>query len=46
MTKQETEPPQVIGVGHVALSARDSAALAEFDRDVLSPYRSWRRGEY
>ena len=36
MTKQETEMPQVIGVGHVALSARDPAALAEFYRDVLS----------
>jgi catechol-2,3-dioxygenase len=36
MTKQKTETPQVIGVGHVALSARDPAALAEFYRDVLS----------
>jgi catechol-2,3-dioxygenase len=27
--------PQVIGVGHVALSARDPAALAEFYQDVL-----------
>jgi catechol-2,3-dioxygenase len=36
MIKQETEMPQVIGVGHVALSARDPAALAEFYRDVLS----------
>jgi catechol-2,3-dioxygenase len=33
MTLQET--PQVIGVGHVGLSARDPAALAEFYRDVL-----------
>ena len=33
MTKQET--PQVIGVRHVGLSARDPAALAEFYRDVL-----------
>jgi catechol 2,3-dioxygenase-like lactoylglutathione lyase family enzyme len=35
MTKQETETPQVIGVGHVALSARDPAALADFYCDVL-----------
>jgi catechol 2,3-dioxygenase-like lactoylglutathione lyase family enzyme len=34
--KLETETPQVIGVGHVALSARDPVALAEFYRDVLS----------
>jgi catechol-2,3-dioxygenase len=33
MTQQET--PQVIGVRHVGLSARDPAALAEFYRDVL-----------
>jgi catechol-2,3-dioxygenase len=33
MTKQET--PQVIGVRHVGLSARDPAALAEFYRDML-----------
>ena len=33
MTKQET--PQVIGVRHVGLSARDPAALAAFYRDVL-----------
>lgn len=35
MTKQETEMPKVIGVGHVALSARDPSALAEFYSDVL-----------
>jgi catechol-2,3-dioxygenase len=35
MTKQETEMPQVIGVGHVALSARNPVALAEFYRDLL-----------
>jgi len=35
MTKQETEMAQVIGVGHVALSARDPVALAEFYSDVL-----------
>ena len=29
------ETPQVIGVRHVGLSARDPAALAEFYRDVL-----------
>ena len=33
MTQQET--PQMIGVRHVGLSARDPAALAEFYRDVL-----------
>jgi catechol 2,3-dioxygenase-like lactoylglutathione lyase family enzyme len=33
MTKQET--PQVIGVRHVGLGARDPAALAAFYRDVL-----------
>ena len=33
MTKQET--PQVIGVRHVGLGARDPAALAGFYRDVL-----------
>jgi catechol-2,3-dioxygenase len=33
MTQRET--PQVVGVRHVGLSARDPAALAEFYRDVL-----------
>ncbi|HEV3259258.1 MAG TPA: VOC family protein [Gemmataceae bacterium] len=33
MTQQAT--PQVIGVRHVGLTARDPAALAEFYRDVL-----------
>ena len=33
--KQETETPQMIGVGHVALSARDPVALAEFYRNAL-----------
>src|SRR5262245_25983571 len=33
MTKQDV--PQLIGVRHVGLSARDPAALAEFYRDVL-----------
>jgi catechol-2,3-dioxygenase len=33
MTQQDM--PQVIGVRHVGLSARDPAALAEFYRDVL-----------
>src|SRR5262245_14372742 len=33
MTQRET--PQVIGVRHVGLSARDPAELAEFYRDVL-----------
>jgi catechol-2,3-dioxygenase len=31
----EQDPPQVIGVRHVGLGARDSGALAEFYRDVL-----------
>lgn len=35
MTKHEIETPRVIGVGHVALSARDPVALSEFYRDVL-----------
>jgi len=34
-TEQETQAPQVIGVGHVALSAQDPVALAEFYRHVL-----------
>jgi catechol-2,3-dioxygenase len=33
ITKRDV--PQLIGVGHVGLSARDPAALAEFYRDVL-----------
>ena len=33
MTKQDV--PQMLGVRHVGLSARDPAALAEFYRDVL-----------
>jgi catechol-2,3-dioxygenase len=33
MTKQQI--PQLIGVGHAGLSARDPAATAEFYRDVL-----------
>ncbi|MCI0573768.1 MAG: VOC family protein [Myxococcaceae bacterium] len=33
MTRQE--PPRVIGVRHVGLSARDPTALGEFYRDVL-----------
>jgi hypothetical protein len=33
--KQETETPQMIGIGHVALSARDPVVLAEFYRNVL-----------
>src|SRR5262245_53378455 len=33
MTKQDA--PQVIGVRHVGLSARDPAALAEFYQDLL-----------
>jgi catechol-2,3-dioxygenase len=33
--KREREKPQVIGVGHVALSARHPVALAEFYRHVL-----------
>ena len=35
MANQETKTPRVMGVGHVALSARDPAALAEFYRAVL-----------
>jgi catechol-2,3-dioxygenase len=35
IAERGTRTPQVIGVGHVALSARDPAALAEFYRDVL-----------
>jgi hypothetical protein len=35
MANQETKTPRVMGVGHVALSARDPVALAEFYRDVL-----------
>ena len=35
MAKQETKTPRMMGVGHVALSARDPVALAEFYRDVL-----------
>ena len=35
MTNHETKTPRVMGVGHVALSARDPAALAEFYREVL-----------
>jgi catechol-2,3-dioxygenase len=35
MANQETKTPRVMGVGHVALSARDPAALAEFYREVL-----------
>ena len=31
----EQDPPQVIGVRHVGLGARDPGALAEFYRDVL-----------
>ena len=31
----EKDPPQVIGVRHVGLGARDPGALAEFYRDVL-----------
>jgi catechol-2,3-dioxygenase len=34
-TMSQRETPQVIGVRHVGLSARDPAALAEFYRDVL-----------
>src|SRR5262245_55798986 len=34
-TMTQREPPQVIGVRHVGLSARDPAAIAEFYRDVL-----------
>ena len=35
MANQETKTPRVMGVGHIALSARDPVALAEFYRDVL-----------
>jgi catechol-2,3-dioxygenase len=35
MAKQETKMPRVMAVGHVALNARDPAALAEFYREVL-----------
>ena len=35
MANQETNRARVMGVGHVALSARDPVALAEFYRDVL-----------
>jgi len=35
MANQETKTPRVMGVGHVALSARDPAALAEFYQAVL-----------
>ena len=35
MANQETKTPRVMGVGHVALNARDPAALAEFYREVL-----------
>ena len=35
MANQETKTPRVMGVGHVALSARDPAALAELCREVL-----------
>jgi hypothetical protein len=35
MTTTQQATPQVIGVGHVALSARDPATLSEFYRDVL-----------
>jgi len=35
MANQETNRPRVMGVGHVALSARDPVALAEFYSDVL-----------
>ena len=34
-TRTKQDVPQVIGVRHVGLSARDPAALAEFYRDVL-----------
>jgi catechol-2,3-dioxygenase len=34
----QSERPQVIGVRHVGLSARDPAALAGFYRDVLGLY--------
>jgi catechol-2,3-dioxygenase len=35
MANQETKTPRVVGVGHVALNARDPATLAEFYREVL-----------
>ena len=35
VANQETKTPRVMGVGHVALSARDPVTLAEFYRDVL-----------
>lgn len=35
VANQETKTPRLMGVGHVALSARDPVALAEFYRDVL-----------
>ena len=35
MTTTQQGTPQVIGVGHVALSSRDPVALAQFYRDVL-----------
>jgi catechol 2,3-dioxygenase-like lactoylglutathione lyase family enzyme len=35
MANQETKTPRVKGVGHVALNARDPAALAKFYREVL-----------
>ena len=35
MANHETKTPRVMGVGHVALNARDPAALAEFYREVL-----------
>jgi len=33
--ENETKTPRVMGVGHVALHARDPAALAEFYRELL-----------
>ena len=49
MANQETKTPRVMGVGHVALSARDPAALAEFYREVLGfqvvPTETWDLGE-
>jgi catechol 2,3-dioxygenase-like lactoylglutathione lyase family enzyme len=35
MANHKTKTPRVMGVGHVALNARDPAALAEFYREVL-----------
>jgi len=35
MANHEAKTPRVMGVGHVALNARDPAALAEFYREVL-----------